>query len=217
MPTPTTAAPPPASDAPVYCHQAERQAAESDESFRPYWELAKLAAYARPVYRRLIAHWDGGAVPIAGTLAEGDEVAGFRVIELPGHAPGLIGLIRESDGLALVSDCFYTVDPQTGRKNAAHVPHPAFNQDTEQARAVDPQARGAASARGLARPRRPGHRRRHRAARARGQRPRPDRVVGRRNRQREKHDRLAAPVTDYTDSEGNVLRLRGSLSPAHPA
>ena len=92
------------------------------------------AAVARPVYPKLITHWDGGAVQIAGTVAEGDEIAGFKVIELPGHAPGLIGLFRESDRLALVSDCFYTLDPQTTRKNAAHVPHPAFNEDTELAR-----------------------------------------------------------------------------------
>jgi glyoxylase-like metal-dependent hydrolase (beta-lactamase superfamily II)/predicted ester cyclase len=120
--------------APVYCHEAERQAAESADSFRPYWDFNKLAAFARPVYPKLITHWDGGAVQIAGTVAEGDEIAGFKVIELPGHAPGLIGLFRESDRLALVSDCFYTLDPQTTRKNAAHVPHPAFNEDTELAR-----------------------------------------------------------------------------------
>ena len=72
---------------------------------------------------------------IAGTVQEGEEIAGFRVVELPGHAPGLIGLFRESDRLALVSDCFYTLDPQTGNKGAARVPHPAFNVDTEQARA----------------------------------------------------------------------------------
>ena len=72
---------------------------------------------------------------VAGTVAEGDEIAGFRVVELPGHAPGLIGLYRESDRLALVSDCFYTVDPQTGRKGAPRVPHPAFDADVEQARA----------------------------------------------------------------------------------
>ena len=71
---------------------------------------------------------------IAGTLEEGAVVAGFRVIELPGHAPGLIGLFRASDRLALVSDCFYTVDPQTGIKGAARIPHPAFNVDSEQAR-----------------------------------------------------------------------------------
>jgi hydroxyacylglutathione hydrolase len=120
--------------APVYCHEAERQAASSADSYRPYWDFSKLAPYARPLYRRLLRDWDGGAVEIAGTVAEGDEIAGFRVVELPGHAPGLIGLLRESDRLALVSDCFYTINPQTGIKNAAHVPHPAFNQDTEMAR-----------------------------------------------------------------------------------
>jgi hypothetical protein len=35
--------------------------------------------------------------------------------------------------------------------------------------------------------------------------------VGRRNRQRTK---LLAPVSEYRDAEGNVLRLRGSLPPA---
>jgi hypothetical protein len=35
--------------------------------------------------------------------------------------------------------------------------------------------------------------------------------VGRRNRQREK---LAAPVSEYNDTEDNVLALRGALTPA---
>jgi hypothetical protein len=41
--------------------------------------------------------------------------------------------------------------------------------------------------------------------------------LGRRSRQREKLARgpkLAAPQSDYTDAEGNVLTLRGSLTPA---
>lgn len=121
--------------APVYCHPAEREAAESPEPLRPYWDFSKLGPHGRVLLKRLLPTWDGGAVELAGTVQEGDEVAGFRVIELPGHAPGLIGLFRDSDRLALVSDCFYTLDPQTGRKGAARVPHPAFNIDTEQARA----------------------------------------------------------------------------------
>jgi len=119
---------------PVYCHPAEREAAESSSSFRPYWDMSKLSPPGRAALARLLPSWDGGAVELAGTVEEGEEVAGFRVVHLPGHAPGLIGLFREADGLALVSDCFYTIDPQTGLKNAAHVPHPAFNEDTEQAR-----------------------------------------------------------------------------------
>jgi glyoxylase-like metal-dependent hydrolase (beta-lactamase superfamily II)/predicted ester cyclase len=125
----------PGLDAPVYCHPAEREAAQSDSAFRDYWDLTKLARHGKLVLGRLLPTWDGGAVEVAGTVQEGDLLAGFRVIELPGHAPGLIGLFRDSDRLALVSDCFYTLDPQTGIKGAARVPHPAFNVDTEQARA----------------------------------------------------------------------------------
>jgi steroid delta-isomerase-like uncharacterized protein len=123
----------PGLNAPVYCHPAEREAAESPDSYRPYWDRSKLDMRGRTVLWRLIASWDGGSVELAGTVDEGDEIAGFRVVHLPGHAPGLIGLFRASDRLALVSDTVYTLDPQSGRKEPAHVPHPAFNQDTDQA------------------------------------------------------------------------------------
>ena len=125
----------PGLDAPVYCHPADRAAAESADSYRDYWDRSKLGPRGRTVLWRLIQTWDGGPVEIAGTVAEGDEVAGFKVVDLPGHAPGEIALFRESDRLALVSDTLYTLDPQSGRRQPAHVPHPAFNQDTEQARA----------------------------------------------------------------------------------
>jgi steroid delta-isomerase-like uncharacterized protein len=125
----------PVLDAPVYCHPAEREAAESSSPYREYWDLTKLSFHGKLLLGRLLPTWDGGAVPIAGTVQEGDEVAGFRVLDLPGHAPGLIGLFRDSDRLALVSDCFYTLDPQTGKKGAARIPHPAFDVDVEQARA----------------------------------------------------------------------------------
>ena len=48
---------------------------------------------ARVLLPRLLPVWDGGPVQIAGTLAEGDDVAGFKVVHLPGHAPGLIGAV----------------------------------------------------------------------------------------------------------------------------
>jgi steroid delta-isomerase-like uncharacterized protein len=122
-------------NAPVYCHPDDRGAAESPEPYRSYWDRSKLDPHGRAVLWRLLRTWDGGAVEIAGTVNEGDLLAGFEVVHLPGHAPGLIGLYRHSDRLALVSDTLYTVDPQTGRHQPAHVPHPAFTQDTEQARA----------------------------------------------------------------------------------
>jgi hydroxyacylglutathione hydrolase len=126
----------PALGVPVWCHPDEVQDAEGSGGFR-YWPegLAGLPTPHRQIQR--VAHrfaWDGGPVKIAGTLTEGDEVAGFRVIHFPGHAPGLIGLWRESDRLALVSDTFYTLD-MWARDSPAKVPFAIYNYDTEQARA----------------------------------------------------------------------------------
>jgi glyoxylase-like metal-dependent hydrolase (beta-lactamase superfamily II)/predicted ester cyclase len=121
--------------APVYCHEGDRAAAESSATMRPYWDTSTLRGYARFFYARALPAWDGGAVTIEGTLAEGDQVAGFEVIELPGHAPGLIALFRRDDRLALISDCVYTLDIQTGAKGGPRIPHRAFDADVEQARA----------------------------------------------------------------------------------
>jgi hydroxyacylglutathione hydrolase len=119
---------------PVFCHPSEVADAEGDGGTH-YFDFSKLErAFARFGMPLLLKSWDGGPVKIEGTVSEGDEVAGFTVIDLPGHAPGMIGLWRESDRLALVSDTIYTLDPQTGRKGAPRVPHHAFNKDTEQAR-----------------------------------------------------------------------------------
>ena len=120
--------------APLYCHPLERSAAESPSPFRDYWNLELLSSWGAPLYPVLMRSWDGGALELAGTLDEGDEIAGFRVVHLPGHAPGLIGLFREEDRLALVSDCVHTINARTGLRAWAHVPHPALNQDTERAR-----------------------------------------------------------------------------------
>jgi glyoxylase-like metal-dependent hydrolase (beta-lactamase superfamily II)/predicted ester cyclase len=128
----------PSFDVPVLCHPDEVQDAEGSGGFR-YWpaDLAGLPAPQRQIHR--ILHrlaWDGGPVKISGTVREGDQIAGFKVIDLPGHAPGLIGLWRESDRLALVTDCFYTLDVEMwGRSCPPQLPLDMFNFDTEQARA----------------------------------------------------------------------------------
>ncbi len=124
----------PALGVPVLCHADEVADAEGDGG-EHYFKIDQLNRLGQMLFPKLLASWDGGPVQISGTLAEGDEIAGFKVIHLPGHAPGLIGLWRESDRFALASDCFYTLDPQTGMKGHARVPHAAFNWDTEMARA----------------------------------------------------------------------------------
>lgn len=129
----------PGLDAPVFCHPDEVADAESDASIAPYMNISELpAALPRRVYPFLLRRWDGGAVKIAGTVSEGDEVAGFRVIHFPGHAPGLIGLWRESDRVALVSDVVYLIDSARMGKplpeGEAGVPHPAWAWDHAKAK-----------------------------------------------------------------------------------
>jgi hydroxyacylglutathione hydrolase len=122
--------------APVLCHADEVQDAEGTGGFR-YWPegLRGLPFPVRQIHGLMHRYaWDAGPVKISETLAEGDEVAGFSVIEIPGHSPGQIALWRESDRLALSTDCFYTVD-MWGRDCDPHLPEPVYNFDTDQARA----------------------------------------------------------------------------------
>jgi hydroxyacylglutathione hydrolase len=127
--------------APVFCHADEVADAESDSWRPPYWRLELLPVTpVRWLYEWvLLPRWDGGAVKVAGTVEEGEEVGdGFRVLHLPGHAPGLIGLWRERDRVALVSDLVYLVDSARLRPlphGEASVPHPAWAWDHERARA----------------------------------------------------------------------------------
>lgn len=141
-------------DAPVLCHPDEVADAESDASIAPYFNLSQLpVAPVRWIYPFLLRRWDGGAVKIDGTVAEGDEVAGFRVVHFPGHAPGLIGLWRERDRVALVSDVVYLIDSARLKplpEGEASVPHPAWAWDHARAKesvhrlaALDPAVVGA--------------------------------------------------------------------------
>jgi hydroxyacylglutathione hydrolase len=139
---------------PVECHPDDVADAESDASIAPYMDLSQLpVAPVRWIYPTLLRRWDGGAVKISGTVEEGDEVAGFRVLHFPGHAPGLIGLWRERDRVALVSDVVYLVDSTRLRplpEGEASVPHPAWAWDHAKAKeslrrlaALEPRVVGA--------------------------------------------------------------------------
>jgi hydroxyacylglutathione hydrolase len=128
----------PGAGTPVWCHEDEVQYAESEDA-HPYADFSKLPMFGglgplRLIYPVLFRVWDGGPVKIERALKEGDSVAGFDVVHFPGHAPGQIGLWRERDKLALVSDTFYTLDPTSGEFGHPRVAHEAFNHDTEKAR-----------------------------------------------------------------------------------
>ena len=53
------------------------------------------------------------AHPVARRLREGDEVAGFVVLDVPGHSPGHIALWREEDRTLIGGDVFFNL-PRLG-------------------------------------------------------------------------------------------------------
>ena len=117
----------------VLCHPDAVEQAEGSGG-RDYWRMDQLPLDVRLLHgfsHRFV--WDGGPVHVDGTVEEGDAIAGFEVVDLSGHAPGLIGLWRERDRVALVSDCFYVTDMH-GRPQPPAVPLEAYNLDTAQAR-----------------------------------------------------------------------------------
>ena len=148
----------PSMGAPVQCHPDEVADAEDEAAIDSYMEISTLPALrARLAYPLLLRRWDGGPVQIDGTVSEGDRVAGFEVVEFPGHARGLIGLWRESDRVALVSDVVYLIDSvKLGKplpRGEASVPHPAWAWDHAKAKqsvrklaALDPTVVGAGHA-----------------------------------------------------------------------
>ena len=118
----------------VHCHPDAVEQAQGSGG-RDYWRTQELPPDVRLLHGLLHRFvWDGGPVHIDGTVREGDVVAGFEVVELAGHAPGLIGLWRGRDGVALVSDCIYMTDMH-GKPQPPAVPLDAYNLDTAQARA----------------------------------------------------------------------------------
>ena len=99
--------------APVVCHADEVADVEGDAG-EHYFDYSKVRnPLVRAMAPGVVKRMDGGPLSVADTLAEGDRVAGFEVLHLPGHAPGQIGLWRESDRLAIVADAVFVFDPFT--------------------------------------------------------------------------------------------------------
>ena len=51
------------------------------------------------------------AHPVARALNEGDEVAGFQVLDTPGHSPGHVSYWRESDRVLVCGDVMWGYNP----------------------------------------------------------------------------------------------------------
>jgi glyoxylase-like metal-dependent hydrolase (beta-lactamase superfamily II) len=69
------------------------------------------------------------AHPVARALREGDEVAGFTVLETAGHTPGHIALWRESDRVLIGGDVFFNL-PRLGAPPGILTLDPARNRES---------------------------------------------------------------------------------------
>jgi glyoxylase-like metal-dependent hydrolase (beta-lactamase superfamily II) len=80
--------------------------------------------------------WAGPAHPVARRLREGDEVAGFTVLEVPGHSAGHVAYWRERDRVLIAGDVFNTMNllttiPGLREPPAIFTPDPARNRESQ--------------------------------------------------------------------------------------
>jgi hydroxyacylglutathione hydrolase len=74
------------------------------------------------IVNRLFSSWWKDPHPVSRRLRHGEEVAGFIVLEFPGHTPGMLGLWRESDRTVLCADTMRSVNLVTGLPQLGEMP-----------------------------------------------------------------------------------------------
>jgi glyoxylase-like metal-dependent hydrolase (beta-lactamase superfamily II) len=80
---------------PLACHEADVEAMEGRRPVRA----------SNAIGAKVFAHlWEGPPHKVDRVLRDGDEVAGFRVIHAPGHAPGEVIFFRDADRVAICGD-----------------------------------------------------------------------------------------------------------------
>ena len=73
-------------------------------------------------------YWTGPGRPVERQLREGDEVAGFTVLDVPGHSPGHVAYWRESDRTLIAGDVVNNMNVITGIPGL-HEPRVEFTTD----------------------------------------------------------------------------------------
>ena len=106
----------------------------------PFWvgerdadaaEDPRLIAERQPdhrLHRLANRFWTGSGHPVDRRLREGDDVAGFTVLDVPGHSAGHVAFWRESDRTLVLGDVLNNMDVMTGRRGL-HEPKWFFTPD----------------------------------------------------------------------------------------
>jgi hydroxyacylglutathione hydrolase len=110
---------------PLWCGELDAEAVETGD-------VAAAGGGLSSVFGRA---WAGPAHPVARRLQEGDNVAGFTVLDTPGHSAGHVSYWRESDGTLICGDVFFNLNMYTGipglrEPPAQFTPDPARNRES---------------------------------------------------------------------------------------
>jgi hydroxyacylglutathione hydrolase len=110
---------------PLWCGERDAEAVEDGrirERMPPH-----------PINSLLGRVFPGPPHPVSRRLAEGDEVAGFQVLDVPGHSAGHVAYWRDSDRTLICGDVFTNIDTITGIPGL-HEPKAFFTPDPERNR-----------------------------------------------------------------------------------
>lgn len=104
---------------PVWAGAADREATETGRAVKkPPFDLPGLSVVAG-----LMGDFRG--VPVARTLADGDELAaGFTVLDAPGHSPGHVAFWRAADRVLIAGDVFFNMHLLTTAPGLRQPPGP---------------------------------------------------------------------------------------------
>jgi hydroxyacylglutathione hydrolase len=112
---------------PLACHEADVDAMEGR---RP---VAATPSVLANTFARL---WQGPPHQVSRVLHEGDEVAGFRVVHAPGHAPGEVVFFRDSDRVAICGDVIRNITYVSLRTRLAEPPDSLTPDPAENRRSI---------------------------------------------------------------------------------
>jgi len=93
---------------PLLCGEGDRAAAESGHQ-------RSLMPRAKAPMLWLLDLMSGPGQPVAGTLSDGDEIGGLKVIETPGHTPGHLAFWEERTRVLILGDVLFNMKPATLR------------------------------------------------------------------------------------------------------
>jgi glyoxylase-like metal-dependent hydrolase (beta-lactamase superfamily II) len=112
---------------PLACHADDVDAMEGRRA---------VAATSNPGAKAFAGMWEGPPHKVDRVLQEGDEVAGFRVVHAPGHAPGEVIFFRDSDRIAICGDVIRNITYVTLRTKLAEPPDELTPDPVENRRSI---------------------------------------------------------------------------------